>query len=549
MPTHATSVITLIALCTLILTSDLSIAHDDAPPPSISKTIGKIDFSTSCMKAQQQRFQRGLALMHHMMYKDALHEFQEVTTAAPNCAMAHWGIAMTYLHPLWVPPSQTDLQKGAAAIAQAKRHGTSTDRETAYIAAAEAFFGQWETIDHKTRLTSWEAAQKRLYTTYPDDIDAGALYALAHLATAPKADKSFSHQKAAGEILETLHTKAPQHPGLFHYIIHAYDNPVLAQHAVKVARGYNVLAPQIPHALHMPTHIFVRLGLWDDVIDWNIRSASAATSTNGIASLHRAHAQDYMMYAYLQQGKDIKADQILRDVTATHAYQDSFVSAYAIAAVQARPLLERSEWAKAASLPVRIHRDFPWDNYPWFEALTYFARGLGAARNHDAVAASQAITWLDGAYDRAIEAGRHYWSVLIDAQRQTIAAWVTWADGDADRALQLMHDAADTEDSVDKHPVTPSHVLPTRELYGEMLILAGKPSEALQAYEIALRTSPNRFNALHGAGQASELAGNVEQAKSFYRQLLKLTADAEGKRPELANAVNFLAKYDLTDQE
>ncbi len=481
---HITALTALLCTGAMFLSAAVGTAHEGASAEASATDLGSVDFPISCTSSAQLGFERGVALMHHMMYGQALEQFEKVAKDDSQCAMAHWGIAMTYFHPLWPPPRTSDLKQGLAAVEQAKTRNAPTDREKAYIAAAESFFGNWETIHHRTRRAAWEAAQENIYIAYPNDIEAGAFYALAHLSTAPKSDTTFAHQQKAGAQLEALHAKAPKHPGLFHYTIHAYDNPMLADRAVAVARGYNVLAPQIPHALHMPTHIFVRLGLWPEVIDWNTRSASAAiTNTKqGAASFHRIHAQDYLIYAHLQQGQDAQAEGVLQAVNNTDTYQDSFASAYGIAAVQARSVLEHGEWDKAATLPLRTHQSFPWDKYPWFESITHFARGLGAARSGDLTAAQQAHTTLHDAYERTITAGQKYWAIQIDVQRQTVSSWMAYARGESDHALTMMSEAAALEDSVDKHPVTPGSVLPARELYGEMLLLTGKPKEALQAY-------------------------------------------------------------------
>ena len=345
---------------------DVGMAQNENSMKVTMDAVGKVDFPISCSSEAQSRFERGLALLHHMMYGQAEEEFVAVAEMDSDCAMAHWGIAMTLFHPLWAPPSEDELKKGWAAVEQAKVLNAPTERERAYIAVVEAFYRGWETVDHPTRLTAWEAAQEKVHKANPDDIDAAAFYALAHISTAPKADKTFTHQKEAGALLEALRTKAPEHPGLFHYIIHAYDNPMLASRALEVARGYDKIAPEVPHALHMPTHIFVRLGLWPEAIDWNVRSAAAAKrqSVGGVVSLHYIHALDYLMYAYLQQCQDKMAQDVLHKINAVENYPASFASAYAIAAAQARYPLERAQWANAAALKVRTHSSFPWDKYP-----------------------------------------------------------------------------------------------------------------------------------------------------------------------------------------
>ena len=346
--------VVLIGALLALTATDLTAQQNDASQSD--REIGKVEFSISCSPEAQAQFERGLALLHHMMYGQAEQTFAAITDMAPNCAMPHWGIAMSLFHPLWPgQPSEQKLAKGWAAIEQAKALSVSSEREQAYIAAAEAFYKDWQTLDHRSRLAAWEKAQKKAYEDNLDDIDAVALYALSHLATAPKADKTFSHQKAAGELLEQLHARAPLHPGGFHYLIHAYDNPVLAERAVAVAKGYDKLAPNVPHALHMPSHIFVRLGIWEDTISWNQRSAAAAKQqpAGDATSLHYAHAMDYLVYAHLQRGEDKMAQDALKALNAVNNHQDSFVSTYGVAAAQARYPLERAQWAEAAALPVR----------------------------------------------------------------------------------------------------------------------------------------------------------------------------------------------------
>jgi tetratricopeptide (TPR) repeat protein len=310
---------------------------------------------------------------------------------------------------------------------------------------------------------------------------------------------------------------------------------MLAKDAVEVARGYDKLAPDVPHALHMPSHIFVRLGLWDDAIDWNIRSAASAkkNSLGETVSLHYPHALDYLMYSYLQKAEDKLAEETLSKVNAPENYEDNLASAYGIASSQARYVLERKQWKKAAELPVRTHYDFPWDKYPFAEAITYFARGLGAARIDNTAAAKDAVKKLEEFYKTTIDKGQNYWAVLVDAQRTTVSAWIAFSEGRKDEALQLMKKAADLEDSVDKHPVTPGAVLPARELLGDMLILLNKPEDALAAYEMSLKISPNRFYSINGAGYAAKLAGDSDKENYFYTALNQLTADADSERPDL----------------
>lgn len=519
-------------------------AEDPKDSSKAQGSLGVVEFETSCSEAVAADFNRGVALLHHMMYKQAEQMFTEIIEKDPECAMAYWGLAMTQLHPLWAPPSKEELARGLFAVKTAQSKNPSTEREQAYVSAIQGFYDGFETKDHPTRIAIWEEGQKNIMETYPDDVDAAAFYALSHLATAPKADKAFSHQKASGAILEELYIKAPEHPGVFHYTIHAYDNPVLAQRAVPIANGYDKLAPDVPHALHMPSHIFVRLGMWPEVIDWNIRSANAAKrqSPPDVISLHYAHAADYLIYSYLQKGQDKKAMQVLEDINKVENYQDSFASAYGVAGVQARYPLERMQWEDAASMEIRTHKDFNWDKYPQYEAITYFARGIGAARSGNIESAEQDLAKLNSLYDATVKSGDKYWPVIVDADRQSVAAWIEYAKGNKKQALAMMEKAADTEDSVDKHPVTPGAILPARDLLGDMLIEMGKPAMALVAYEKSLQISPNRFYSLYGAGYAAELSGNSEKATKYYQELLDVAANADSPKPRVDKAKEYLSE-------
>lgn len=507
----------------------LALAACDTAPREATGEIGRVDFPTSCEAPVQERFERGVALLHHMMYGQAEGVFREVADRDPGCAMAHWGVAMTQLHPLWAPPTAAELETGGAAVERARESAGETDeREDAYIDAIAAFFGT--PGDFATRLEAWAAGQRRVYEAHPEDVDAGAFHALALLATAPKDDPTFAAQEKAGALLEELRDRAPEHPGLFHYTIHASDNPALAARAEEVARAYDKLAPAVPHALHMPSHIFVRLGLWPEIIDWNRRSAAAALeqSPPDATSLHYAHAIDYLAYAYLQTGRDGDAREALAGLREHGPYQRHLASAYTLAAGPARLVLERHAWEEAAALEPRVPEGFPWDDYPHAESITRFARGLGAARSGALDDAREAVERLGELHERLAES-EPYWATLTRVQRTAVSAWIAWSEGDRDEALRLMREAADLEDSVDKHPITPGEVVPARELLGEMLLLAGRGDEALEAFEAALAISPRRLNALSGVGRAAEMAGEDAAAASYYERASSvLEADAPG---------------------
>ncbi len=506
---------------------------------------GTVDLNISCSEAAQQHFDTGLALMHHMMYDLAEQEFAAAAEAAPGCGMAQWGIAMSYIHPLWGErPKDSELQKGKAAVDLARQQKNLTDKEKAYIQAVGRFYENWESTSYADQLKAFEAGYKQVHQAYPDEVEAAAFYALGQLGTAPKTDQTFAKQKEAGALLEQLHAKHPNHPGLFHYIIHAYDNPLLAHQAVKVSREYERIAPDVPHALHMPSHIFIRLGQWTDAVDWNIRSADAALrqSSKETVSMHYPHALDYMAYGYLQQGRDKKAQEVVDKMQQVPGYSPSFATAYALAAIPARHALERGKWAEAAALPVRSPQNFAWYSYPGAEAITHFARGIGGARSGNTAVAEEAITSLDKLRTQLSSSGDTYWAAQAEAQQLAVQAWLEYRKGDKNKALTMMREAADKEDALDKHPVTPGAVLPARELLGDMLLLSKKPAEALQAYEASLKVSPKRYNSLYGAALAAEKAKDKQKARVYYLELLETAPEADNDRESWVMAKKQVAR-------
>jgi tetratricopeptide (TPR) repeat protein len=535
-----------ISLCTLLLAGEDLYSHEDPDIVFSSSTfgdLGKVTFPISCEANVQPKMNRALALLHHMMYAQAQQRFMELARQYPNCAMLYWGQAMSLFHPLWpVRPSEDKLIMGAAALSKAQTLKPMTERERAYIGAAKAFYESWQDKSYSDRIVTWEQAQKSLYEAYPEDVDAAAFYALSHLATAAKDDKSFSHQKKAGQLLEQLYEKAPAHPGVIHYTIHAYDNPLLAKHAVKAARAYDKIAPDVPHALHMPTHIFVRLGMWRDANNWNRRSGRSALKypAGEYISHHYLHALDYLAYGYLQIAESDQVKEIMTEVREREAYQPSFVSGYALAAMPARQFLELRQWGQASSLSVQTPQSFPWKKFPELEAITYYAKGIGSARQKNIAAAEAALQKLDELHQLTVESGKSYWAVLVNAQRKSVAAWLLLAKGDDQQALVTMASAADLEDSVDKHPVTPGAVLPARELLGDMLVLTKNYQGAMGAYLKALSISPNRFNSLYGVAKAAQMAGDEQMAISYYQTLLALTDNKRADRKELFEARKFV---------
>jgi tetratricopeptide (TPR) repeat protein len=486
--------------------------------------LGTVTFPTSCAPAVQARFVRAVALLHSFWYDEAEKAFGEVAAADPSCAMAQWGVAMSLYHPIWAAPTPAELKRGEEAVAKARAAGAPTERERDYVAAIEAFFREAGSVDHRSRAQAYEKAMERVYERYPDDREAAIFYALALLGTAPPSDKTYANQKKAGAILNRVLPLQPDHPGVAHYLIHSFDYPELAELALPAARSYSRIAESSPHALHMPSHIFVRLGLWDDAIRANEDSAAAAhahveKTQPGAASFDEMHAVDYLTYAFLQEGRDDKAREMLERVRAVKRLDNpNFAAAYALAAVPARYALERGRWAEAAALEV-APAFFPWAQFPYAEAITQFARAVGAARSGDPARARQAIERLEVLHQAALDAKIPYWPGQIEIQRRAAAGWLARAEGRNDEAARLLKEATELEAATDKHPVTPGAVAPARELYADLLMELGRPSEALAEYEASLKVAPKRRYALAGALKAADAAGLAEKARALKASL------------------------------
>jgi tetratricopeptide (TPR) repeat protein len=501
--------------------------------------LGTVHLPVSCSKPTQLLMEHGVALLHHMTYSDARKVFEAATAADPECAMGYWGQAMTFIHPLWSdPPSEIDFKRGLALINKAKTLGQKTEREMAYITAVEAYYAKgWNRVE-TANLASFEEGWKNVYQQFPEDLEAACFYALAHMAMADPGDKTYTKQRRAGAIAEKVLTHIPDHPGAHHYTIHAYDYPPLAEKALGAARSYGKIAPEVPHALHMSTHIFTRLGLWQESIAWNKRSAAAALKhpVGDAISLHYLHALDYQAYAYIQRGEDRKAKQVQDILNALEGpYQVHTAASYTLAAIPVRLALERKEWADVVSLEPRTPSNYPWDRYPAMEAITHFARALGAARNGNVQMAGQALKNLEALQKQAAK-NSAYWAKQVEIQRLSAMAWLEYQKGAQEEALNIMRRAAELETSTEKHPVTPGEILPARELFADMLLDMGRYKEAQVEYEATLERSTNRFNSLYGAGRAAELAGNKGEAAEYYQKLLEIAADADTERPQLKHA-------------
>ena len=492
----------------MLLFGSASFAHEghenqDMVIPNLGD-LGLVNFPVSCSDGAQEAMNTGVGLLHHMMYAQAEKLYGTWIEKEPDCAMLYWGYSMTLFHPLW-PDTITEeaLERGATAIEKALTL-QATERELSYIRAAAAYYDSWETTADDSRIRAWATAQVTVYQKNQSDIDAGAFYALAQIVTAPKTDPTFSQNREAGALLEELNNISPTHPGSIHYTIHAYDSAPLAELAVDYARAYDQIAPDVPHALHMPSHIFVRLGMWDDVISWNIRSAKAALNypTKGSTSMHYAHAMDYLIYGYLQMEEGEEAKRSMEGMEAHQPVQATFPAAYAFAAIPARLALEQQQWQQASLIKPRYPDYIAWEKFPQVESITYYARGLGAVRIGDVKRAREDVDVLDALYERTLAISPDYWAPLVDAQRQVVNAWISFENGNTSRAVAQLRQAADLEDSMDKNPVTPGAVLPARELLADMLMLNGDYPGALVAYEKSLAVGPNRSNSLAGVARA-----------------------------------------------
>ena len=509
-------------------------------PAGEPKKLGKVSFRVSCDAAVQPQFNRAVAMLHSFWYEKASEEFAAIGGKDPACGMAYWGMAMTYYHPLWEVPGPAALKQGWAAVEKAKSAGAKTQRERDYIAAIEVFYKDSDKLDHRTRALAYEKAMEQLQARYADDREAAIFYALALLATAPPTDKTYATQEKAGAILEKIFVEEPDHPGVAHYIIHSYDYPPLAGRALDAARRYAKIAPDSPHALHMPSHIFTRLGYWQESIDSNVASAAAAQKHS--APGNELHARDYLVYAYLQGAQDREAKKVLEAQPQLRQNDPSYFGGlYAIGTMLARYVVERHRWAEAAALTVPPNI-FPGGRYAWTEANIHYARALGAAHIGDTESARKELQQLVSLRDTLTQTNEKYWAGQVEIQRETAAAWLSLAEGKQEEALRQMRAAADHEDAADKHPVTPGVILPARELLGEMLLELKQPGQAVAEFEATLRTAPNRFNALSGAARAAKLSGDGEKAKSYYARLLAMCDHADGDRPELQDARSLLAK-------
>lgn len=518
-------------------------AHEEHGPQSGEpEKLGEVNFPVSCNAAAQKEFNRAMALFHSFWFDPAKKSFSKVLQHDPECGMAHWGIAiMSMGNPFAWPPNQNALKAGATAMTEAQRVGAKSARERDYIGALGAFFKDWEAAEHRSRAVAYEKAMEGVAARYPQDVEAQILYALVLNVTALPTDKTFANQLKAASILEPLFKKFPNHPGVAHYLIHTYDYANLAEKGLPFARAYAGIAPSVPHALHMPSHIFSRAGLWREMVESNRASYLAAKAelsekTLDVGTYDALHAMDYMEFGHLQQAQDKAAKQLLDEVAAIRKVNvENFVAAYAFAAIPSRFALERGDWKQAAALKLSP-ADLSWDKFPQAEAILVFARGLGAARSGDVAAARKDVERLQALKEAMTAAKIGYWAGQTDFQISTVNAWIAYAEKRHGEAVQLMRAAAELEEASDKHPVTPGNIVPSRELLGEMLTALNQPAQALTEFERSLKRDPNRFRGIYGAARAAEASGNRNAAKDYYAKLQTLTADRDTERPELVHA-------------
>lgn len=512
--------------------------HDHAHAPA--GQLGRVHFETSCAPAVATGFDRGLALLHSFWFSAAIDAFSKVLQADPNCAMAHWGIAMSWWsNPFGTTRSPQAMKAGLAATDAAKALPGGTPRERAYLAAVDVLYRDAAIRDQRTRIVAYEQAMSALADAYPKDVEARIFYALALAQSALPTDKSYANQLEAASILEEEFAKQPEHPGLAHYIIHSFDVPPLASRGLNAARRYSAIAPDAPHALHMPSHTFTRLGLWQDSIDTNLRSAEAAHRDAGAAA-EELHALDYQAYAYLQTAQDAAARRTIDRVPALKAAipdagagnaAPPSAGYYAVAAIPARYALERNDWAAAVALAP------PQAPNAWADAVTHFARALGFAHLGKADEARAEATRLAEIREAVRGTNDSYWTDQVDIQRLGAEAWAAFAAGRRDEALRLMSEAATREDATEKAAVTPGPIKPARELLGDMLLAMKRPAEAFTAYEATLAKEPNRFRATYGAAVAAQAAGQKPKAIAHFAQLLEICRKADATaRPELEEA-------------
>jgi len=512
--------------------------------------FGEVNFSFDYDQATKKQFDLALALLHSFEYDEAEKAFVKIIDSNPSCAMAYWGIAMSIYHSLWKAPDPKELEKGSKILKIAESV-PQTEIEKDYLEAIGAYYKDWQTEDHETRALRMEKKMEELYMKYEEDTEAAIFYALALRSTSDPSDKEYRNQIKAGKILESIFPEQPNHPGIAHYLIHNYDYPELAHLALSTARKYAQIAPASAHAQHMPSHIFTRLGYWDESISSNLNSASSAvcyaeqSGYDGHWS-KEIHAIAYLVYAYLQMGDNASAMEqydYLKTMDKIYPVWDHRAAAYPVAAIPARIAMENKNWQEASKIEIQ-ESNIDWDLFPWEKANLQFARTMGAINIGNIESAETELSNLQTLYANLIELDKSYESGKVVIQIKISQAWLNYAKGNANEALTLMKEAVDLEDNTDKHPVTPGEILPACELLGDLLLKLNKPSEALVAYEKNLELNPNRFNGLYGAAIAAKRMKDHEKATKYFAELLNLADGVESDRSELAEAKVYINQVD-----
>jgi hypothetical protein len=545
---HSVAMTTFVA-CSLLLLAATVRAQSEHADHLVGDTFGKVHFETSCDAAVREDFDRAVAMLHSFFYPETERAFRAVIERDPSCAMAYWGVAISQRpNPLTAPFPPELLQRGWEAIQRARTTGMPTPRERAWIEALAPFFENAERVDQRTRTANYEAAMAALHGQYPDDTEAAAFYALALLEAVDLTDKTYTRQLRAAAILEGLRRDQSEHPGLAHYIIHAYDYAPIAAKGLPAAREYAALAPSAPHALHMPSHIFSTLGMWPEAIQSNLAADEAnrryAATTNPVMAstpariAGRYHALDFLTNAYLQMGQDKNAKAIVEERNSTGASTagGSITAHTGFAAIPVRYALERHAWAEAAALQPLATQ------FEQADAIIWFARALGAARLGDAAAAQESLVELSRIARKLAESGDPYWAEQVGIQEAAAGAWIALADGDEPRAVAQMTSAADREDLTEKHVAMENRLSPMRELLGELLLEANEPERALREFERSLATVPGRFRSIAGAATAAAQADKARIAAKHYRELLALAETGDGDRPVIQTAQAFLRR-------
>jgi hypothetical protein len=526
----------LVSFLTPALGDDEGRHHEDLTP----QQLGTVHFPVSCTASVQRPFERGVALLHSFWYEEAQKEFEDIAGRDPKCAMASWGIAMSLWHQLWNQPDAATIKMANEALSKAQALKIPTNRERDYLAAIGAFYRDSGKLDHHARAEAYSKAMQQMYVTYPDDREAAAFYALSLLASEPERDTTFINRKKAAEVLENLFASEPDHPGIAHYLIHSYDKPQLAQLGLPAARRYAQIAPAAPHALHMPSHIFARLGLWQDDISSNLASIDATRKTAAMhmgGEGHQFHAMDFLVYAYLQSGREADAHKVIEEVKAMPPMKDMYgmgfdPRTYAMSKFPALYDLELRRWSDAAALkPVA-------EASQGNQSITYLARAIGAAHTGNLKQAHADVAEIESIHKKLMKDRKTEVAEDVEQSKEMAQAWIAHAENNDDEAIRLLRSVAEKEEATGEEPVG----VPAREMLADMLLDSKRPELALIEYETDLRFSPNRFDGLYGAAQAAEASGRTEKAGEYYVQLVKTCEGSRSDRQELTRAKQLLAK-------